>query len=218
VKNNIVVEIDVPMEDTQVAMFVIDNVMSVNNLKMDISIAYDYDMEGLGMYFPNLKDQGYRVFVNPMNCKTQDDIDNNTWREPFCPGYTADLTLFGVTIHEFCHLLQYKAYPDIVIEYVKQFPTERFYLNDYSNNELFDELAELMTVYISNPYLLKLISKKHFNFCKSFFKSPMPCSLKKFRSIYNGFPIHVKEHMKKKWNLVYDHCQDIFVRSDDGKD
>lgn len=209
---NIKVEIDSPIEDTTIAMIIIDKLLKINNIKMKISIAYDYSYEGCGMYLPNVEKQSHRIFVNPANCKTKEETEEVEYEDPFCPGYCSDMTLFGITIHEFCHLLQYQVYPDIIPEYGKAFPTERLYLNNYSNNELHDELAEVMTLYITNPYLLKLISKEHWLFCKRYFKSPVATSVARCKFIYQGFPIHVKEHLKEHWNIVFNVDTEKFER------
>jgi hypothetical protein len=171
---------------------------------------YDYSIEELGVYFPSKK---YNIYINPILCKNYDDVENNNnLTDPFCPGYCADLTIFGITIHEFCHLLQMAVYKTIVDDYIKAFPTNRFYLNTYCDNEIYDELAEIMTLYIINPYLLKLISNEHYKFCMKYFKSPIPCSSAKCYFIYDGFPIIVKEHLKNHWKIVYDLDKNNFVK------
>jgi len=202
-KSSIYVEVDVPIEDTQAAMILIERFLKVNNLKMNLSIAYDYESIECGVYRPFEKGQEYRIFVNPSMCKTQEEVSKQDFEEPFSPGYCADVTLFGVTIHEFCHLLQYQTYPTIIKDYGEAFPTERFNLNGYSNNEIHDELAEIMTLYLTNPYLLWLISKPHFKFCKKYFKSPIACSEQRCTFIYKGWPVSVKEHLKSKWGISY---------------
>lgn len=211
-KSSIYVEVDVPIEDTQVAMVLIERFLKTNNLKMNLSIAYDYESEECGVYRPFEKGQEYRIFVNPSICKTQEEVSKQNFEEPFSPGYCADVTLFGVTIHEFCHLLQYKICPTMIKDYGEAFPTERFNLNGYSNNEIHDELAEIMTLYITNPYLLWLISKTHYNFCKKYFKSPIACSEKRCAFIYKGWPASVKEHLKDKWGIVYNISTKKFVK------
>lgn len=216
-KNKIVVEVDAPMEDTNASMVLIERLLKLNKIKMDLSIAYDFDTGDCGNFFPKSKIHAYRIFINPSNCKTTADIDTQNWNEPFCPGYCADLTLFGVTIHEFCHLLQYRAFPTIIKAYRKEFPTERFYLNGYCNNEIRDELAEIMTLYIVNPYLLKLISEKHFEFCEKRFKSPVDCTIERCFFIFNGFPIPVKEHLKNHWKIVYNMNKKQFEKVTNGK-
>ena len=203
-KNNIVVEVDSPMEDTCAAMTLIKRIGKNNNLDIDLSIAYTFDSKVCGVYYPYVKGQEHRIFINPDCCKTQSDIQFQDGSEPpCCPGYTRDMTLFGITIHEFCHYLSYQLFPKIIKDFSENFPTQRLYLNDYSNNEIQDELAEILTLYICNPYLLRMISKEHWKFCKNYFKSPVACTIQRCRTIYNGFPICVKEEMKNKWNIIY---------------
>jgi len=204
-KNKLVVEIDRPLEETTAAISIITAMLEKNNISLDLSIAYDYECEGLGMYIPNEKGQESRIFVNPSKCKTQLEtfLIEDDCPEPYCSGYTSDFTLFGVTIHEFCHLLQFKVFKDIIPEFGKAFPYDRLYLNDYSNNGYLDELAEIMSLYLTNPYLLNLISKPHFEFLKKFFKSPVSCSLSKSSEIFNRFPIHVKKDLEKRWGIVF---------------
>jgi hypothetical protein len=211
-KYDVTVEVDSPIEETASAIFLIKKLLRINKIKMKLSIAYDYTYEGCGVYYPNLRNQGYRIFINPMNCKTNDDIDKNNWKEPFCPGSNCDMTIFGVTLHEFSHVLEYKVFPNIIPNYGKEFPENRFYLNQYSNNTLEDELAEVLTLYITNPYLLKLISESHFKFCKKYFKSPVDCTKERCSSIYDGFPILVKKSIKEKWNIVYNVDIEDFVK------
>jgi hypothetical protein len=220
-KSSIYVEVDSPMIETQHAMFIIEKFLKKNNIKMNLSIAYDYSLNASGVYFPFVKGQEYRIFINPFKCKSEEEIINqdinNQNNEAFCPGSPCDLTSFGIILHEFCHILQYKVYPTIIKDYSKEFPVERFYLNSYSNNEIHDEIAEIMTLYITNPYLLKLISKNHFNFCKKYFKSPISCTEDRCSFIYSGWPIRVKEHLKKDWGITYNISTKKFVRIDNGK-
>lgn len=209
-KNSIYVEVGVPLGDTQAAITIIDRFLKKNRLKINISIAYDFSSVEAGVYRPFEKGQEYRIFVNPSVCKTHDEIENQDGDEPYCPGSLQDMTLFGVTIHEFSHLLQYQVYPTIIKDFIKEFPTQRLYLNRYSNHEIRDELAEIQTLYITNPYLLKLISKPHFNFCKRYFKPAVACSLKRCAFIYKGFPIQVKEHLKNNWGISYNYFLEKF--------
>jgi hypothetical protein len=208
---NSFVEVDTPHLDTFHAMYLIDKLAKKNDLDFDLSIAYDFAELEAGVYFPTKKKHSHRIFVNPLNCKLQDEIDANE-EEPFYPGYSKDISLFGVVLHEFCHFLQHIIYTTIIKDYKEAFPIERFYLNEYSGNEIHDELAEIMTLYITNPYLLKLISKNHWKFCNKYFKSPVSCSTQRCAHIYKGFPIHIKKDMKERWKIVYNISSEKFER------
>jgi len=211
-RNNIVVEVDSPIEETCAAMMLIKKLGQKNELPFDLSIAYDFDYDGEGVYYPTTRRQRNRIFINPFRCRKQEETIRNNGEEPFCPGYTADLTLFGVTLHEFSHFLTWRIFPRMMDDFKRTFPRQRLYLNDYCNNEYYDELAEILTLYITNPFLLKLISKEHWEFCRSYFKSPVACTKQKFEHIYQGYPIHVKEHLREKWGIIYNICTEEFER------
>lgn len=212
-KNKIIVEINVPIEDTLLAMGLIDKFLVKNNITMKLSIAYDFELDCCGMYLPEEKGQEFRIFINPLKCKRFEEIEKQDWTEPYSPFSPCDITGFGVVIHEFTHLLQYRYFKNIIPDFIREFPENRFYLNNYSNHEICDELAEIMTLMITNPYLLKLISKEHFDFCKRHFKSPVICNSKKCFTMYESFPIQVKENLIKKWGIVYDYQKKDFVRN-----
>jgi hypothetical protein len=210
-KGQVYVEVNAPLSDTSAAISLIEKTFRLNNIKQKLSITYDYEYKDSGMYYLNYKEHANRIFVNPLHTKSREEVHGaNDPLEPFCPGYVTDVTLFGITLHEFSHYLHCKIYPEMILDYTKEFPTERFYINSYAGNGVFDELAEIMTLYITNPYLLRLISKKHYNFCKRYFKSPVSCSKDRLRMIYNMYPVIVKEHLQKKWGIVYNVNTDEF--------
>jgi len=214
VKRNkqIKVLIDSPHILTSSAIYLIQMFRTKNKLNFDFAIAYDYNMEEYGCYYPGSKGQGKNtVFVNPDLCLDRNNIEDSD-KKISCEGYTWDVSLFGIIIHEFCHFLQFQVYKTIVKDFKKEFPTTRLYLNDYCNNELIDEMAEIMTLYIVNPYLLKLISLDHYKFLKLYFKSPIACSKEKCFVIYEGFPQDIKDELETKWNIVYNHHEEDFER------
>lgn len=205
-------EVECPHDDILNAICLIDITLEKNDINIDLAVSYDYSFDGCGEYRPDGGEDNFRIFVNPDNCIKNNEDDQED--EISYSGSPSDSSLFGVTIHEFCHVLQWQVYPNMIKHYLEEFPTERLYLNDYSNNEICDELAEIMTLYITNPYLLKIISTKHWKFCKKYFKAPVPCSLKASKNIYHGFPIRIKENLKKKWGITFDHNEEKFVKVD----
>ena len=211
-KFDITVEVSHPLQETNVAMYLLGKLLKENNIDLNLCIAYDFECEGLGYYLPNADGLAHTIFVNPLKCKRKEQVIDGDCDEIFSHGYVQDFSVFGVTIHEFCHLLQFAVFEDIEEEYAKAFPEERFYLNDYCNNDLLDELAEVMSLYITNPYLLKMISKPHWQFCKRYFKSPVACSLLRSRQIFHSFPIVVKKQLKDKWKIIYNEYDQKFVR------
>jgi hypothetical protein len=203
--------VDVPLHETNAAIQIIQRFKKKNNIDFELFVAYDFSMEEMGVYYykrknnqPFSKENDMRkfIFTNPLICKVLGESDES---EVFYSGYCSDYTLFGVTIHEFCHYLQTMQYPKIIDEFIETFPSERFYINEYCNNEIRDEIAELMTLYIVNPMLLKLISIRHWKFFNQRFKSPIPCNDQKSFEIYEGFPIHVKKELSIKWGVTFNH-------------
>jgi len=183
-----------------------------NNIDRVIKVKYDFDCGEGGYYYPLMNND--TIFVNPDNCynlreyNEEDDRPQNT----FYPGYCVDNTIFGTIIHEFSHFLSYKVYKNIIKDYKKTFPKNRLYLNAYSSTDIEEELANIMTLYISNPYLLKLISEKHYKFLKKIFKPPRACSVKTCYQIYKNFPMHVKNELKDKWHIIYNFDKQKFER------
>jgi len=213
-KNNIKVEIDSPFTETVIAMELIKKFLQKNKIQLELSIAYDFNADFAGLFMPNEhKDKHFaRIYINPNKCKSFQESQTEEFEEPFAPGYCVDLTMFGIILHEFSHVLQFKVYREILDDFAEAFPTERFNLSNYCNNEIHDELAEVMEFYISNPYLLRLVSKPHFDFCKKYFKSPVACTIQRCYTIYHGFPFYVKQDLKEKWGIVFNIKTNEFQR------
>lgn len=194
------ISIGCPEEQMLVVVAMIDRFRAINNLKFKLDIRHDYSIEERGVYYKGKN----MIFVNPNNCEMVTD------NEDFANGYTRDLTMFGVAIHEFAHFIVDKLFPKITKEYKKAFPTFRLYLNEYSNKDVDEELAETITLYITNPYLLKLISPDHWKFFKDRFKAPTPCSQKQCFRLYDEFPIDCKEELKERFGVVWNVVNEKF--------
>jgi len=189
--------------ESYLAIKLIERLLIKNNINRVLRIAYDFDCDDGGYYYPLMKTD--TIFVNPDNCYNLRQYNNDDARPEnmFYPGYVCDYTIYGTILHEFSHFLCFQVYKNIIDDYKKEFPNKRLYLNSYSNAEIDEEIANTITLYISNPYLLKLISEKHFKFFKSFFKTPRPISSNNCFLIYQKFPIHVKNELKTKWGIIY---------------
>lgn len=191
-----------PQNDILIVMALLEKFKQKNNLQFNLDIVEDFTIEEMGVCFPynqpkKSNPHQYKIYINPNNCEIiTEDSD-------FCLGYVKDLSIFGVTIHEFAHILSFNIYKGMIDNYKKTFPTDRFYLNDYSNYTIDDEIAEVIMLEMTNPYLLKLISKPHHDFLSSYFTSPVPCTKTRCSIIYDDFPIKCKENLKKKFGIVY---------------
>lgn len=193
----ITITLEVPHVECLIAISLIEKLFKINDIKKNIEICYDYSLEDRGLYYTGTD----KIYVNPLNC-----IDLNcTNNENKCYfGYTNDLSIIGVIIHEFCHFLADRIYKNITEDFASTFSTTRLYLNDNSNVKDFsEELAEIMTLYISNPLLLKMISKPHYDFLKIYFKSCIASTTKRFFEIYSNFPSEVKKELFEKWRITF---------------
>lgn len=198
--------------ESYMAIKLIKKILVKNNITKIIKIKYDFECGDGGYYYPLLNND--TIFINPDNCYNLREYneEDSSQKNTFYPGYACDNTIFGTILHEFSHFLCYKVYKTLLADYKSEFPVTRLYLNAYSNFEIDEELANLMTLYISNPYLLKLISVDHYKFLKKVFKTARPCSSKTCYQIYQRFPIHVKNELKNKWGIIYNFDDKKFER------
>jgi hypothetical protein len=192
------VVVDNVEQDVMKALIVIDTILKKNEWDLDIEVHYDYHSEDLGYYIYNRDKKKHCLYVNPVKCYQEaDDEDCH-------PQYTDDNSIFSVLIHEFVHMLSYTVLPKMLDDYKHTFATKRFYINEYASKNLSDEVAEIGTLYIVNPYFLKLIAVEHWRWFKSQFKSSQPCSPQYFMLIYNDWPAAIKEKCATKWSVVID--------------
>ncbi len=210
------VTISKPQKLAIIAIDLINKFLIKNNIKdFNLEIVYDYDLKDddeplRGIYYyckPS------KIFINPLNCEDHENTNAVDSYKFYC-GYTKDLTLYGVIIHEFCHCIIEERFKPLTKDYCKEFSTQRLYLNDYSDNAIDDEIAEAMTLYLTNPYLLKMISKDHFNFFKKYFFSPLPSSNNKLYLIYNSFPQSIKLDLNDRWKIYYNFELNKFEKKD----
>jgi len=169
-----------------------------NCVEFDLKINIDYAMKDYGIYEDGVPGE---ISVNPALAivDNKDSKDLNSYR-----GYTIDWTLLGVTMHEFGHYLCCELYEGIIEEYTKEFPKNRLFLGEYSNENVDEELAEIIRLYMLNPLLLKLVGGDVYKYIKSWFDSPNPSSQKFTVYLVEKFPVFIKEDLKQTWNLVHD--------------
>jgi hypothetical protein len=100
-------------------------------------------------------------------------------------------------------------------EYLIEFPEQRLVITHYerSQTDYAEEAAEILSLYLRNPYFLKLISKDHHDFMKRYIKSYVPCTAKKFIEIYNLMNLRDKENIFKKWDIVIEHDTQIVIKT-----
>jgi len=197
-----------PDNSTHVAMTLIDRFEEINNYEFNLNILFDYTLNDLGEFDPIQPDT---IWINPSLCKTINE-SKSEMLDPFCTGYVRDFTTTGVILHEFCHYATYNCLSAMRIAYMFRFPTNRLCLSEYANNCVEDELAEAMVIYITNPYLLKLLAPDRWTFFKKHFKSPTPTSTLQCYKSYMKFPVGVKEELKERWGIAFSEIEMDFVR------
>jgi hypothetical protein len=169
-----------------------------NKIDLQLKIEIDMDCEkGNCGYYSFAKDDEYKIFINPLLCESSTDKDSDHF-----PCSYNDLSMYGTAVHEFCHLLSNTQYKGITEHFKELFATTRLFLNNNSAREADEEFCEACVVYITNPYLLKLISVDHWRFFNVYFKASVSCSEKTCRKFYDNFPFKVKETLKDKWNII----------------
>jgi hypothetical protein len=174
----------------------IDRCKKINNIKSELKLEIDYSIkDALGLYYT---DKPNRILVNPAMCESIGDYTS--------PGYCNDFSTFGVVLHEFSHYLSLFVYKGMVEAYTQCFGKALFRISSYPLSE-FDkdeEVAEMITLYLSNPYLLKLISNDRYEFIKCWFKSPTVCNKEKCYRIWKKFNRRLKTKLRKKFMISFD--------------
>ena len=160
---------------------IIDNLNRINNFNYCDEIILNYDLDLAGEFFD---DENKKIYVNPDNCD-----------------YSGEYSVYYVCIHEFGHMLDYKL--KMADKFKETFPekSDHLYINSHSRVNRDEELAELITLYITNPYMLRLISKKHWQFLKKFFKSPTPCSEFTFVKLYKKYSKTCTDNFKRRHGI-----------------
>jgi len=203
--------IQTPHTETLIAINLLNRLFKINKIKASLSIVYDYSLEYRGIYFLNNKNE---VVVNPINCADL-STGGTDIEQKFYYGYSNDISLVSVILHESCHWLSHKIYKTIVDDFAQAFPTTRLYLNNYSAEpDYAEEITEIMTLYLTNPFLLKMISKEHYEFLKKYFKSPTPTTQNKCFLIYSNWPAEVKTQLGTKWGIYYNIDKNKFEKKE----
>ena len=186
-------------ENVDYAIYTLNRFEKINNFKkIPLNIILNYELmddefDGYylcGFFYQNSKKNKWAVFINPSECN---DIPNF--------GYVSDFSIYGTIIHEFCHLLQFTIFKEKIIGYYINKFEDKLVFNPESGDERFEELADIMALYITNPYLLKHIDSERYNFCKKYFKSPIPCTESTFKKLWSGWTDTIQNRCKKKWKI-----------------
>jgi hypothetical protein len=195
------IEISAPPNQISFAILQLEKLIKINHFDINLKIGFDYLMEKSGEWDP---ENPTILKINPFICS-----DKKTY------AYTEDNTMYGIVIHEFSHFLSVEFFKGFMDDYIKEFPEERLLITTYeeANEKIEEEVAELISLYVRNPYLLKLISKKHYFYIKRWFKTPVLYDKNKFIQIYSKMEREYKDKLYKKWGIVVNY-NDKTVRID----
>lgn len=146
-----------------------------------LKITFKYDIRSSGEYDyqkPNV------ISINPNRCDDR-----------------GDFSFYLICAHEFSHLIDKK------LKIGKQFNKEieeRLYLTTYAKgcSDRCEELAEIISLYLRNPYLLKLISEYHYEFLTRYFNSPTSNDKNTFLSIYETYSPRYRKSIEKKYGFT----------------
>jgi hypothetical protein len=187
-------EIVNPPNQIKIAISLIETIKKKNKFTYDLTLELDYHLKDAGVYDSNYPNA---IRINPWIC---DEKTSYT--------YTEDNTIFGVIMHEFSHFLSMTYFVDFQKSYLEAFPENRFLITTYdaANEDYDEEIAEIMSLYIRNPYLLKVISEAHYKFMSSWFISPVACTVKRFIYMYNQMPVDLKNKLRTKWGIMVNHA------------
>ncbi len=146
-----------------------------------LKIAFKYDMRSSGEFdieIPN------KISINPNRCDSK-----------------GDFSFFLICVHEFSHLLDQKY--KMVNSFKKEFEDKRLPLTNYAKTKTTrdEELAEIISLYLRNPYLLKLISERHYEFVSRFFNSPTKNDENTFLTIYETYSPRYRKATEKKYGF-----------------
>ena len=200
------IEILHPPQQITIAFELIEKIKKDNGFTYDLTLQLDYSMpEDSGVYnvkFPNV------LKINPYLCTTAETFS-----------YLEDNTIFGVIMHEFGHFLSLTYFVDFMKNYLEAFPEKRLLVTRYeaANEDYEEEAGEIISLFCRNPFLLKTISEDHYKFLSSWFKSPVPCTAKKFIWMFNRLPIDCKNKLRTKWGIIVNHSEQKVYRDPDLK-
>lgn len=162
----------------------VTKIQKLNNIEEDIEIVFDFDTKDAGYYYSN----DYKLYINPFK------------RLDYCYGHPSGHDIRNIIFHEYGHYLDGKfniAKP--YRSYVRK--KGHLYLCDHSKKNIGEEIAEIISLYISNPLLLKMMDKERFEFYQSYIKIPKSF-LKDPYIIQLGWSKHFDKLLKKNFNIV----------------
>jgi len=133
----------------------------------------------------------FNLYLNPIKCEN---------KKGEMLGHPEDEGLISSLLHEFGHLLNDK------FNLIEEYPTimwekENCFLSHQSKENHDEELANLISLYMTNPFCLKLISEERYDWLKTKFTSPTPATQHKFVTLYKKWGFDARKNILKKWGI-----------------
>lgn len=149
----------------------IDRFKEINDLHFDLEIKIDFDEPDLG-YF-NYHERDKALYINPLTSARW------TNKKDVRTGHPRDNSICATIIHEFSHYLDKRFH--LLKEYQgKKFALKSLVFTPHGKKDIIEELADLLALYMLNPYFVLLADRERFMWMKSRFKSPSVCGKKTF--------------------------------------
>jgi len=169
----------------------INRFKKANDINFRLDIKLDLAEKDLGYFWYDPKDNV--IYINPINCKHKKFND--------MLGHPKDNSIYATISHEFGHFLDLKY--NLLAEYTKKnFALKRLILTSHGKKLEIEELADMLQLYLTNPYYLKLIDIERYNWVKGYFKSPRPCGIKTFMKYYNNWPKKVQQKFCDNYGFI----------------
>lgn len=165
---------------------------NINSVSFRLDIKIDFSEPDLGRLNYDPKDRV--IYVNPSKCENKDFND--------LLGHPADCSVYSTLVHELSHFIDQK-YKLGTEYYLKNWGLKRLIVTNYSKEDIREELADILTIYLTNPYYLKLIDKERYCWLKSKFKSPTPCGYQTFLKLYNRWPKKLQDKFCTDYNIKF---------------
>ncbi len=181
------------------AIRLINKLLTLNDLHFKYSLNLDYKSKNYGEFDPQKAND---IYLNPAA------FYNTSKEDPHALYFSTDYSIYAVSIHEFSHLLDAKF--NILDKYKIEF-SDKLILNQNSESSRSEELAEVMSLYILNPYLLKLIDKSRYIFLRDIFISPTVCRKSNFISKWTNWPDKIKDLCAERWKICVSGDKILFL-------
>lgn len=175
------------------ALKLINIFKNINKIKLDFEVKFDLNEKDLG-YFNYIPDENV-IYINPIRCTNKQFND--------LLGHPADCSIFATILHEISHLIDLKF--NLHSEYQpKKFVLERLIMTSYARKDKYkiEELADLISIYLINPYYLKLIDLERYKWIKTKFKSPVLCGPCTFLRYYDDWPKRRQKIFCNKYHIT----------------